>query len=144
MKEETTPTTSPNKIWSEEYVLGIKEIDAQHEKFVKMLGDLYLALHDRKEDETRNSIFEELYNYIKYHLATEEKYFDKFNYEGAEEHKKEHEKFREKVDSFAKNKTEDNYKTSIDLLDFMENWLIDHVNDMDKKYVKCFKDNGLK
>jgi hemerythrin len=30
-----------------------------------------------------------------------------------------------------------------DLLDFLEDWLVDHLNGQDKKYTECFNKNGL-
>jgi hemerythrin len=33
---------------------------------------------------------------------------------------------------------------AFDLIDFLEDWLINHLLDMDQKYKKCFHDHGLK
>jgi len=40
----------------------------------------------------------QLVNYGNFHFATEEKYFDEFNYEDTEEHKKRHQEFRDKLE----------------------------------------------
>lgn len=144
MNKKENLTDSTSKIWSEEYLLDITEIDAQHEKFVNILTELCEAMNMGKAEIILGDIFEKLREYIKYHFATEEKYFDEFNYSGKEEHKKEHEKFRQKIDSLSKEIEKDKAKISFSLIDFLEDWLVEHVNALDKQYVKCFKDNGLK
>lgn len=133
-----------NELWNDEYLLGIKEIDSQHKIFVATLTELYEAIYSGKAANILNETFKKLTDYAKHHFATEEKYFDKFKYEGAEEHKNEHKKFKEKINSLAKEIETDKTKISFELIDFLEDWLVEHVSTMDKKYVQCFKENGLK
>lgn len=76
------------------------------------------------------------------HFATEEKYFDKFKYANAKEHKEEHIRFRKHIDKMSQAK-EGHLELSFELIDFLEDWLINHVKDMDQKYVECFKSHGL-
>ncbi len=131
-------------LWSDEYNFGIIEIDTQHQYFVSIINELYDAILSLEVRDKLNAIFIKLVNYAVEHFATEEKYFAKFNYAGAEEHIAKHEEMKAKIAELQKKIKEDDFKLSFDLIDFLEGWLVDHLAVMDRKYVECFKANGLK
>lgn len=130
--------------WTEEYSVGVKEIDEQHKYFFRMLNDIFDIFYspDRQPQQILN-VFDQAFNYGKYHFATEEKYFNQFNYDGAEEHIIAHQKFAEKMQELHKQFENDKKDPTLELLDTLEDWLVNHINKMDKKYTKCFNDHGL-
>ncbi|MEW6617685.1 MAG: bacteriohemerythrin [Patescibacteria group bacterium] len=130
-------------IWKPNYSVNVKEIDEQHQNFVHILDTLYDAIQKGEAEKVLNDTFAQLMYYKEFHFATEEKYFDEFNYEGAEEHKKAHQDFRNAVAELQKKKDADHLAVSVEILDFMENWLVEHLSSMDKKYTKCFNEHGL-
>ncbi len=132
--------------WKEEYDLGIKIIDEQHKGFVDILNSLYdLTEENKKEGVNVSDIFKNIYKYTNEHFGTEEAFFDEFDYEETVKHKLAHSDFIDKIKELEK-KLIKNHNTEIffEIMDFLENWLIEHLNDFDKKYVKCFKEHGLK
>ena len=36
------------------------------------------------------------------------------------------------------------YQIANEILEYLKSWLINHIQGTDKKYVDCFKENGLK
>jgi len=133
-------------VWKDEYSVGVKELDEQHKKFVGILGKLFEALNQESGEVKKEivfNIFGELAEYADIHFATEERYFDEFKYEEAEQHKKEHRIFEEKVGQLKSQYLNNELSTTFDLVDFLEDWLLDHLSTMDKKYTKCFNDHGL-
>lgn len=129
--------------WSPNLSVNVKIIDEQHKRFVKLLDDFYQAILDGRADKEISKTFEELGNYSKFHFATEEKYFDEFNFDGSDEHKAEHKNFIAKVAGMESKIKDGEEKMSTELIDFLEDWLVNHVNGLDKKYTKCFNDHGL-
>ena len=127
--------------WSSAMSVGVKEIDEQHKYFVGIINELYESIVTRKTEGTIDSIVGKLVDYAGVHFETEEKYFDLCHYENSEEHKNEHKKLFAKVEAFSKNK--DNNSQAGELLEFLEDWLIDHFENQDKKYKKCFKACGI-
>ena len=130
--------------WEEKYSVGVKEIDEQHKRFIDILNSLYAAVY---ASETREKLEEILVNLIKYknnHFETEEKYFDLYDYENSDEHKKEHQEITKRINEFYKQFKEKRADITLELMDFLENWLVDHVDQQDQKYVECFRKNGLK
>jgi len=129
--------------WSDEYNLGIKIIDDQHREFVEIIDELYTSLQNVSSKPDLEKILEKLVNYKNIHFSTEEKYFKEFNYEGAVEHETQHRMFNEKITEFQKKSQEGTYNIGFDLIDYLEDWLVDHLANMDKKYVACFHEHGL-
>lgn len=129
--------------WKEEYSVNVKEIDNQHKDFVDLVNRLYTAINEKKIKENIEDIFEELIKFSKYHFSTEEKYFDKFNYEFKGFHKSEHNMFIEKILKLQKQYKDDEITISFELVDFLEDWFLGHLNMVDKQYSKFFNDNGL-
>jgi hemerythrin len=132
--------------WQNKYSVKVEEIDNQHKELVDTIDKLFQILGIDKDEKKLLDIFLKLEKYAVDHFATEEKYFEKFKYNGAEEHIKEHELFKKKVLEI-KNKYLQNKKSgviSFELADFLEDWLLDHLVTMDQKYVECFQKNGLK
>jgi len=129
--------------WLDKYSIDIEEIDNQHNTLLSIMNHLYTAFMKKRVSEEIDEILQRLHDYAKYHFNTEEKYFKKFGYEKASEHKKLHDTFLEKIADM---------KTDIEILDtsviyrimsFLRNWLTNHIQIEDKKYVECFKKHGV-
>lgn len=129
--------------WDISYSVNVKEIDEQHQQFIQILNKLYESVSHGTEQKELKVILDELVKYTDLHFKTEEKYFDKFNYENSSEHKIEHAKLRKQVADFYKKFAEGKAEISVELLDFLEDWLVEHLDIQDKKYVECFNKNGL-
>ena len=130
--------------WKEEYSVQVKEIDDQHKIFFGLIFKLFTAMNEKKTKEKLDGILSELIEYADYHFTVEEKYFIEFNYENKDEHITQHQGITKKVTDIRKRYSNNEVDISFELIDFMEDWLIGHVMDSDQKYVKCFKENGLK
>ena len=80
---------SPIK-WKKEYKVGIKKLDNQHKKIIKILNQIIKLQETGKDEKEIEKILSNLQNYIKEHFRTEEEYMLKYHYPRYEEHKKEH------------------------------------------------------
>jgi len=128
--------------WTDEYSVGVKMIDTQHQKIVKIINKLNNLIEKDTISSALNEIFDELADYAKYHFSTEEKYFHEFDYKLTEEHEKMHKYYIEKIEQFKQDNKLD-IKNAFVVLDFLEDWWIGHINGADKKYTKCFNEHGL-
>ncbi|MFA4920411.1 MAG: hypothetical protein WC581_14380, partial [Thermodesulfovibrionales bacterium] len=59
-------------------------------------------------------------------------------------HKKEHEIFTKKALDVKKLFEEGSLVISLEITNFIKEWIVNHVLGSDKKYSKCFVDNGLR
>jgi hemerythrin-like metal-binding protein len=130
--------------WEETYSVGVAEIDNQHKQLFATINELLDAINTNSPEETLGNIIEALLQYKNIHFDTEEKYFKQFNYEGTEEHLQKHREFSEKLNALKEKYPTYNIEFAFALVDFLENWLIDHLMTTDQKYKNCFQSNGLK
>lgn len=129
--------------WNNSYSVNVKELDDQHKYFLSLLNRLYRYIYANKSRDELKSILTDLVSYKSNHFATEEKYFDLYDYENSVEHKKEHQKLEQQISDFQNEFLEGKKDITVELVDFLENWLIDHLDTQDKKYTKCFNEHGL-
>lgn len=130
--------------WDEQYSVGVAEIDNQHQLMFKTINELFEAINNKITAEKINSIIESLINYKIYHFATEEKYFKEFAYENATEHIAKHQEFNKKIEQLSGKYHKNSIDLAFELVDFLEDWLVDHLMIEDQKYINCFKEHGLK
>ncbi len=130
--------------WEDKYSVGVKLIDDQHKMMFDTINKLVDVLAEVPQKEEVNEIVKDLVEYKKFHFVTEEKYFDEFNYENSEEHKQKHKEFNIRLEGLIAEWGNDSVTLAFKLVDFLEDWLLDHLITEDQKYVECFAKHGLK
>ena len=83
--------------WGEGLLVGIPEIDAEHEKIVNMINELHAAMKAGKGKSLMANILAEVEDYTKNHLAHEERLMVRYGYPEYSEHKAIHADFIVKI-----------------------------------------------
>lgn len=131
--------------WKPEYNLNIKIIDYQHQQFVKLVNTLAPEIDTvHTNPKVIDEVFLQIDNYIHLHFRLEEKYFEQFHYEQAAEHIQEHHRFALDIEKIKTKLKNGENMAKFDLIDYLTSWLIHHIYTVDKKYVECFHQHGLK
>ena len=130
--------------WNNTYSIQIGEIDSQHQKLVHMINDLYDSMKTGKGKEAVGKIIDGLISYTQSHFAAEEKYFAKFAYPDADAHKAEHAAFVKKAADFRDGYQKGKIGLSLEVLNFLSDWLRTHIQGSDKKYSPLFIAKGVK
>lgn len=129
--------------WSDSLSVHVGEIDEQHQKLIQLINTLHDAMLEKKGKEVLADILDQLAAYTVYHFSTEEKYMEQCNYSGLLLHKKEHDSFVGKVDSLIKDYQANKLGITIDLMNFLRDWVSHHIQVTDKKYSETFNKNGI-
>lgn len=130
-------------VWEEKYSVGVKLIDEQHQMMFSTINELMEAINTKPTKEKLNGIINQLVQYKKFHFATEERYFKEFNYEKTDEHITKHQEFNQKLTQIQTKYSEDVLAFAFALVNFLEDWLVEHLMTADQEYKACFKANGL-
>jgi hemerythrin len=130
--------------WSNDLSVSVGVIDKQHQQLVASINELNDAMKSGKGKDVLSSILTKLIKYTQEHFATEEKYFAQFNYPETISHKEEHKILVEKVMEFKKQFESGQVGLSVQIMEFLCDWLKNHIQGTDKKYTACFNANGLK
>jgi len=124
--------------WKEEYSVGIELIDSQHKRLFEIADQAYeLLKNDYYTDKYDKivTILQELKDYTVFHFNAEEKYMESIGYKRLLSHKVQHDDFIDKINSYdlyQVDQDQDKYIT--DLLDFIIDWISNHILYTDKKY----------
>tara|TARA_B100001964_G_C14063743_1_gene522610 strand:- start:372 stop:773 length:402 start_codon:yes stop_codon:yes gene_type:complete len=129
--------------WEDKFSVGISEIDEEHKKLIGILNKAVFA--NEHNDNTAETL-ELLGNMIEYsrkHFSTEEAYMLEFKFPEYELHKDEHLDFTAKTIRNYHNFVSGDYQITNEVLEYLKQWLVNHIQVTDKKYIECFKKNGL-
>jgi len=129
--------------WKDEYAVGIKQIDEQHKRLVRLLNELNQAMADGKGREVMTGILSQLVDYTKGHFATEERLMQGYLYPGYAAHKLEHDQLTKTVLKFQQDVNSGKAVMSIEVLDFLKNWLRNHILGTDKRYAPFLNSKGV-
>lgn len=135
--------TMAHIFWIKEYSVGVELLDEQHRYFLHLLDELFDAIVSLETEKRIGDIIVRLAEHTKTHFLTEEKYFDAFGYEYADEHKQRHKDLLAKITTFQASYNEGKMDIASEMVEFLEGWMIDHIMKVDKKYVRCFNEHGL-
>ena len=131
--------------WSDVYVIGIEEIDPQHQGFFTASHGLYEAILDRKGREWVIEAVAFMRDYAESHFDTEEAFMRRHAYPDLAGHLRQHVAFMRHLDDL-----ENDLRTfgpSQELadraLEMTQDWLIDHIADEDILYALHVKAGEL-
>ncbi len=132
--------------WNDIHSVNVKELDQQHKKLVEIINKLF-KIQASEADDLR-AVIKELVNYADYHLATEEKHFLELQYDQGGVHKKIHDYYRGIVQDFESqflvaSSVETREEISQSLRRFLQDWWIQHINNVDQEYSDFFNAHGL-
>ena len=130
--------------WNNSLSVNVAEIDLQHKKLIAMINELSDAMKQGRGKDVLGQILNGLVHYTATHFKTEETYFIRFGYPDMDQHKSEHAAFVQKVSDSRDEFEKGRLALSVDIMNFLSDWLKNHIMVTDKKYSKFFNTNGLK
>jgi hemerythrin len=130
--------------WEPKYSVNIELIDKQHKTLVDTINQLHEAMKQGKSKEVLGGILDNLINYTKNHFTTEENFFQRFDYKEKVFHTMEHDGFVKKAVEFKKSFDAGNSMISVEVLNFLSNWIKNHILVNDKKYPEFLNSKGIK
>ena len=123
--------------FSEKYCTGVELIDKEHRRLFEILADLNELSRDEFLSDKYDAIadiVEELKDYTVKHFQDEERYMRSIGYEGLAAQQNVHQSFIDKIDAIDLSEMDDKQQEYLDeLIDFLANWLINHIMKMDQK-----------
>ena len=118
-------------------------MDQQHLRLVEMINELYRILLSNNPDEFLGITLHRLVEYAGIHFEKEETLLEKYRFPEIESHKKEHEAFVKKIITYHKQYKAGTLKLSVEIVNFLKDWLTDHIIGKDKKYGHFLNEKGV-
>jgi len=123
-------------VWNISYSVNFEEIDRQHKMLVDLINQLHRGITRQINGNTIKDILGYLVDYTVFHFSFEERLMEEHDFPENEmlEHEKEHENFKKIVLAQQKKLVSgDDTAVGKEVLDFLKNWLLNHIMKVDKK-----------
>ena len=128
--------------WYESYSIGIAEIDKQHKELVNTVSKMQKSLKAGSVDKEVGNTLKFLVDYTKRHFADEERLMRDINFPDYENHKIKHGKLVEQITDILLGLKKGKPVNGYELIDFLTDWLINHIRHEDKKIGKAMQERG--
>jgi len=134
----------PLMTWNDRLSVGVKVLDDDHKKLVGMINQLFDAIQSGHGKDSLAKILDGLVDYTKVHFAREEQLFVQTGYAASADHKKEHDDLtRQVLDVQRKYKAGASGILSLEVMNFLKNWQINHIQGSDQKYSPHLNGKGI-
>jgi hemerythrin len=119
--------------WNDRLSVGVDMIDSDHKRLVAMVNELHDAVLAARGKDVLGKTLDGLITYTKTHFAREEAEMAKFNYPKAADHLREHHLLAKQVlDVQAKYRAGNSAVLSMEVMAFLRDWLLKHIQASDR------------
>lgn len=114
-------------LWDDTLSVQIDEIDEDHQRLVEVFNLLNQSISNQDDSNYIAALIDELIKLTVYHFSHEERLMTKYDYQGLEEHKKEHNELIESALQLQKKFESQNNTVNEEDIEFLEHWLTGHI-----------------
>ena len=124
-------------VFTDDFLIGIGTMDAEHQELFRVVEEIRKLIADDTCVDKYDRIvelLEELRTDTKVHFTDEEEYMESIRYPGLEAQRVAHELFSARLDEMIQNGINEHQEETLEqVVAFMLEWLITHIQQMDKK-----------
>ncbi|MGF7173450.1 bacteriohemerythrin [Azospirillum doebereinerae] len=124
-------------VWSDDLVLGIEEIDTQHQEWIALVQAYERAVRDGGSAEEVRRALAAAVAYTESHFADEQRVMGEAGYPFLDDHIEQHQLAWERVHAFDGKGGEEDLREN--LADFLPQWLMLHINTADRQFARWLR-----
>jgi hemerythrin-like metal-binding protein len=129
--------------WNKNYSVGVQALDTQHTVLIGILNDLHAAMMKGQAQSLTGPLLRKLVDYTRTHFSAEEGMLTASKYPGLNEHKAKHRDLIKQVEDYAARYDRGEITLNLHLLNFLRDWLTNHIQKTDREYGPWLNKNGL-
>ncbi|MGC1870325.1 MAG: bacteriohemerythrin [Acidobacteriaceae bacterium] len=129
--------------WDETYSVRVQRCDAQHKKLFNIINQLADAMRVAKGQEVIAQIVGQLIAYTRTHFQQEEALMEQAQYPELSAHQQLHRELVADVEKFQRELDEGLRPNTVAILDFLKDWLTQHIQKVDKAYSEHLNSHGI-
>jgi hemerythrin len=130
--------------WTSDMSVGVAELDRQHQGLVDLLNRLHEHMLAGRGREVLAEVLADLIRYTDVHFAGEERLFILHGYPNMRAHRDEHVALTQKVRSLRAEVAAGKSFVSLPTLNFLRDWLTEHIMKSDMEYKAFFTERGVR
>ena len=130
--------------WNDSYSVKVSLCDQQHKKLFEIINQLADAMRTGQGKQAVSRTVGDLLQYTRTHFQEEEALLRNANYPHLEAHEEQHRKFVADIEALDKQTREGRVANSIQVLNLLRDWLINHILKTDKAYSDFLNAAGVR
>jgi hemerythrin len=129
--------------WREEYNTNIKEMDAHHRELFQTANKLYEEIHSGRNQSVLEDTLNFMIRYTEEHFSQEEKLMEDYDFPEHEVHIKHHARLIQEVQELKSKYAAGEMRMDMSIVNFLKDWIINHILTEDRKYGPYLNDKGI-
>lgn len=130
--------------WNDSFSVSVKAMDEQHKGLVKTLNELHAAMMSGQTKAVAGDLLKTLVKYTRDHFSAEEALMRRAGYPQLGAHCAQHKNLTGQVETFAGRYERGEVALNVDLLMFLRDWLVTHIQKTDREYGPWLNAHGVK
>jgi hemerythrin len=130
--------------WSDKYSVGVKALDSQHTVLFDIINDLHSAMMKGQAQNMTAPLLRKLVEYTHSHFSAEEAMLTNSKYPGLADHKLLHVELIKQVEDYAARFEKGEITLNVQLLNFLRDWLTNHILKVDHEYSDWLNKSGVR
>jgi hemerythrin len=141
--KQTGDDWMPQFNWDSTYSVKVKRFDDDHRQLFRIINELHDAMLARRGQAALQNALAELLRYSEKHFSGEEQVMRSAGYPQLLAHMEQHRKFTDKIKDVSEKYKAGSIGMTVEVLDFLTEWLKKHIVGMDKQYSHFLNSRGV-
>ena len=133
----------PQFNWDVNYSVKVKRFDDDHRQLFAIINRLYDGMINRRGQAVLQQVLDDLLAYTEKHFSGEEQVMRTAGYPQLLAQIEQHRRFTGKIKDVSARYKEGSVGLTVDMLDFLTDWLKKHIIGMDKQYSEFLNAKGI-
>jgi hemerythrin-like metal-binding protein len=130
--------------FGQSYSVGVSAIDSQHKVLFDIINELHAAMIKGQAQGLTGPLLRKLLDYTRTHFTAEEAMLSTSRYPGLADHKIKHVGLLKQVEDYANRFDKGEITLNLHLLNFLRDWLTNHIQKVDKEYGPWLNEHGVR
>lgn len=129
--------------WDAHFELGIASIDAHHKRLVELVTRLADSFESGKSQGELRREVSDVVSYMTSHTQHEDQLMVDHGYSDIKKHRQKHTDLLGQAASLQAKATEGNLMVTSKTVDFLQEWLLHHMDESDKELARFLRTEGV-
>lgn len=129
--------------WSDSYSVKVLGLDNEHKQLFSIINQLHESMKAGRGKDVMQDVLDQLLRYTEQHFTDEEALMQRAGYPWLFAHIALHRQFVNKIERFGNDFRSGALPISVDMLEFLRNWLAEHIMGTDRQYSETLNAAGI-
>tara|TARA_Y100000294_G_scaffold75127_1_gene70785 strand:- start:79 stop:486 length:408 start_codon:yes stop_codon:yes gene_type:complete len=129
--------------WLDKYNINIEDMDDQHKKWIGCINRLYEAKQAEKDIDLILKLLDDVIDYTETHFIQEEELIKQHGYKDYDNHKAIHDSLIRELMTLRQRFGTKSQNLPTKVLQLLNNWVVDHIMKVDRKYGVYLNSKGV-